>query len=243
MTSRVGSAASGVNMFATRACIAAAQNRDDQNARGGSMTERQVRMCSTALRRICALAFERSARLACAFAVVVGTVGPGSSVATAQSLGFPIKNQNPYTAPITSVLDHSACGSLDPIDPSVCEFYYKSHAEVVAYTGEKGSGAPRPTERAPGYCNPTAPNTPFRANGAYMGTGGDPTVLNYRGHSGYDFGYAKGISIIAPAGGTLRIPVADPVNRAPGGIGADPWCNNRAFYMDHVTDSSPGTNT
>src|SRR5579872_7280672 len=72
-------------------------------------------------------------------------------------LGFPIKGQNPYTAPITTVLDHSGT-----------DFYVPTHTGVLAYTGELALG--RPGGNPPyGYfslaSNP-ARSIPFVVNGA-----------------------------------------------------------------------------
>ncbi len=58
----------------------------------------------------------------------------------------------------------------------------------------------------------------------------DTKVLNYRGHSGYDYGYGQNTTIVAAADGVLYIPANDPVNDP---SGSDPWCDFHTFYIDH----------
>jgi hypothetical protein len=176
-------------------------------------------------------------------------IGSFDAFAQPPALGFPAADPatltpfNPYTAPIITVLDHSAT-----------TFYDKNHTWVEAYTGELANGQPGPSCKNPltdpcGYYNPNfVPNDDtntlqFIANGTYSGYSGDcPNpqvdclekykVLNYRGHSGYDYGYTPETAVIvAPADGTLYVPASDPINGHPGG--SDPWCAWHTFYIDH----------
>lgn len=156
-------------------------------------------------------------------ALMAGLVLAGGGVLWGQQavtppVGFPIAGANPWTAPIISVLDHSAVA-----------FYDKTHTSVTAYTGETGDGPCGPSGQPCGYYN--AGTTTFLVNGAYTGTSADGAnarkVLNYRGHSGYDYGYALGTPIVAAADGVFYIPAQDPVN------GSDPWCSFHTFYIDH----------
>jgi len=159
------------------------------------------------------------------------------------TLGFPIAGQNPYTAPIITVLDHSAD-----------YFYDQKWTQVVAYTGEMGEAVPSLPN---GGCSPSGKSggTPpcgfynpnfssgnpvqFIVNGSYVGNPGPPpngdspyqlNVLNYRGHSGFDYGYPQNTTIIAAQGGMLYVPAQDPVNNWGG---SDPWCTLHSFYIDH----------
>lgn len=182
---------------------------------------------------------------------VIGIIGflPGMLIGVyAQSqpftIGFPILGGNPYTAPIITVLDHSA-----PY------FYDANHKSVQAYTGEMGQGGCSPS----GLKDPSSPcgyyNTNFTpndssdtrqfiVNGNYVGTNADCAasnetspcleevkVLNYRGHSGYDYAYPEGTAIIAAADGDLYVPARDWINNPQGTN--DPWCDFHTFYIDH----------
>lgn len=161
-------------------------------------------------------------------------------VAGAQSitLGFPVAGQNPYTAPIITVLDHST------------DFFYdQAHTEVLAYTGEMGVSQCGPSKQPCGYYNPNfSPQNDndtkqFIVNGSYVGTSADCTalnqpstclektkILNYRGHSGYDYNYGPTTQIVAAQAGTLYIPAGDMINNFGGG---DPWCTFHTFFIDH----------
>lgn len=157
-----------------------------------------------------------------AFALATAFTLAFSGAASAQPLlGFPVKGQNPYTAPITTVLDHSAA-----------DFYSPAHTGVLAYTGESAIG--KPGAIAPyGYFHLGADDdnpVHFIVNGNYVGTTANRSaVLNYSGHAGYDYRYGPGTAIIAPADGTLYIPASDAIY----GRAGDPWCALHAFYIDH----------
>lgn len=153
---------------------------------------------------------------ACALTLTLASTASGQPL-----LGFPIEGQNPYTAPITTVVDHSAT-----------DFYSPDHPGVLAYSGELAAG--RPGARAPyGYFHAELGRGKairFSVNGHYVGTGADGSlVLNYSGHAGYDYRYGPGTPIVAPADGTLYIPASDALY----GRNGDPWCSLHAFYIDH----------
>lgn len=173
------------------------------------------------------------AAVACLFLVGI----PWAIEAQSFVIGFPIANANPYTAPVITVLDHSS-----PY------FYDKQHQEVQAYTGEMGEVACGPSRQPCGYYNPNfTPDDPgdtsqFIVNGNYVGTNADCApagetppcleqvkVLNYRGHSGYDFAYASGTAVVAPADGDLYVPALDPINSP----SSDPWCTFHTIFIDH----------
>ncbi len=142
-------------------------------------------------------------------------------------LGKPL---TPFTASISSVLDHSDTA----IDPSSSKRWGKSAKDqkVTAFNGELGDG--EPTTSAPfGYTK--ADKTPFFPNKEinYVGANGSGPhpkncYLNYDGHAGYDFAYVKMTPIVAPANGDLY--------KAASGIdliyGAN-WSTDHSFYIKH----------
>jgi hypothetical protein len=136
-------------------------------------------------------------------------------------LKFPVKGyENPYSVPITAVLDHSRAATRI----------------IVSYTGERGrsvDGTPHYYRNLIGYINNS--NSPFYLTGSYTG-GGDPNALWYEmlkyQHSGYDFGVTG--TIIAPAGGDLYLVGDDPINgRKKTSSG---WCGFHTFKIVHDTD-------
>jgi len=136
--------------------------------------------------------------------------------------GFPIhdasgKEVNPYTAPIVSVVDHYANGF---------GLKDKRVLTVEAYTGEEGSGPCGPSGEPCGRYNrnflPPLNGQSilhFYVNGSYVGTTTDGTsreeVLNYRGHSGYDYGYPRGTAVYAAHDGDVFMPASDPILGSP----------------------------
>lgn len=156
---------------------------------------------------------------------LVGFCAPGA--AQNFTIGFPIAGQNPYTAPIITVLDHSADYFYNPI-----------HHSVVGYTGEMGKDKCGPSGQPCGYYNGAYSTTnpvQFSANGNYVGYSGDNSlarnVLNYRGHSGYDYNYVQGTVVVSAADGDLYVPASDPVNNPAGTY--DPYCDYHTFYIYH----------
>jgi len=167
-------------------------------------------------------------------AILASGLRVGAACAQSIVLGFPAADLttktpfNPYTAPVVSVLDHQAAGGF---------YIQNSNTSLVeAYTGETGQRSYNgcgPSGEPCGYYNQAL--APFHVNGNYTGTsadGGDAKkVLNYRGHSGYDYGYNSSTAVtVAAADGTLYIPARDPVNDSGG---SDPWCAWHTFYIDH----------
>jgi len=125
------------------------------------------------------------------------------------SLSFPLGGSNPYTAPISSVVDHSSIPSGR---------FYSGSADnaVVAYTGELGKDICGPS-RPCGFFNPS--NNDFVVNGNYVGVNADGVnkrkILNYEGHPGYDYPCTAGEPVLAAASGTLIVPTSDPINGSP----------------------------
>jgi murein DD-endopeptidase MepM/ murein hydrolase activator NlpD len=157
------------------------------------------------------------------------------------SLGFPIHDGlgnevNPYSAPIISVVDHYAdpfgAGDQNPLT-------------VQAYTGEQGTGkcgsSPPCGRYNPNFLSPLNGQSMlhFFVNGNYTGTGadgGDSTkVLNYRGHSGIDFGYAEATQLYAPHEGDLFIPKHDPILDC---SSCDPAILPATFNTFYIRDAS-----
>ena len=164
--------------------------------------------------------------------VIAALFGIGATAAAQNfSIGFPITGQNPYTAPIITVLDHSTD-----------YFYNPYHHSVVAYTGEIGKDRCSPSGKLNGtppcgyYNGAYSSSNPvqFLANGNYVGTSADSpyaqNVLNYRGHPGYDYAFGQGTIVVAAADGDLYVPAFDTVNNPSGN---DPYCYFHTFYIRH----------
>ena len=165
-------------------------------------------------------------RQLCLICAVVAAWCGVCTTATAQNfaIGFPVAGQNPYAAPIFTVLDHSADA-----------FYDSNWKSVLAYTGELGRDRCGADKQICGYYNAaysTVNPVQFIANGNYVTDGVDGvSVLNYRGHSGYDYAYGIGTVVVAAADGDLYVPASDSVNN-PAGT-ADPYCDFHTFYIRH----------
>ena len=101
-------------------------------------------------------------------------------------LEFPVKGYTPYTAPISSVFDHSMTTGR-----------YSADGIVIAYTGEKGSkGRDDDCKEGDGE--------KFIVNGSYTGTQKSTSKkLCYEGHPGIDFRFKKGTEIYAAADGEV----------------------------------------
>lgn len=70
--------------------------------------------------------------LAACYLIAVSTIATGLASAQGPSLTFPLDNgETPYTAQITSVLDHSIS--------EITGFYCDPNRAVRAYTGEQAS--------------------------------------------------------------------------------------------------------
>lgn len=137
--------------------------------------------------------------------------------------GFPIhdasgKEVSPYSAPIISTVDHYANG-FGLADTRVFT--------VQAYTGEQGSSFQcGPSGEPCGRYNQNflpplngQSTLHFYVNGNYVGTSADgldrTKILNYRGHSGFDYAYPEGTQIYAAHDGDLFTPATDPILGSP----------------------------
>lgn len=142
------------------------------------------------------------------------------------TLTFPLAGGNPYTAPISSVVDHSFIeGGRFIVGPG--------DNVVISYTGELGKSRCGPSGEPCGFYNPNSPD--FIVNGNYVGANVDGSdklkVLNYEGHPGYDYPCNEGLDdILAAADGELSIPTFDPVN-LPGS--ADPHTKFNTLRITH----------
>jgi triacylglycerol lipase len=147
-------------------------------------------------------------------------------ISPVSTLSFPLAGFNAYTAPISSVVDHSSLSSGG--------FYSASRDNgVVAYTGELGKDSCGPSGPPCGFLNPS--NNNFIVNGTYVGVNADGVnklkVLNYEGHPGYDYPCVEGVdNILAAAEGDLSIPSFDPINLP---SGADPHTRFNALRIIH----------
>lgn len=102
-------------------------------------------------------------------------------------LSFPLAGEDPYTAVIHTVFDHS----MNPALP------YASDGVVVAYTGELGQLTNGVNS---GICYQNSNHLPFVVNGHYTGACGGPTYLSYEGHPGYDFAASSSVVLAAADG-------------------------------------------
>jgi murein DD-endopeptidase MepM/ murein hydrolase activator NlpD/pimeloyl-ACP methyl ester carboxylesterase len=125
-------------------------------------------------------------------------------VADAQDLqlSFPLRTglfTNAWTAPITSVFDHSA------------DARYCSNGVVVAFTGETANVRNVDEPPVAGSCGghllfsyKKADGTVFYVNGHYVGTSTTgANTLNYDGHPGYDYPVASNTPVYAAADGVV----------------------------------------
>jgi len=123
-----------------------------------------------------------------------------TDVALVEGLEFPLAGYTPYTAPISSVFDHTMTDGNGLIAP-----YKKDHV-VTAYTGEEGAGEhngyagtrPDPT------CISQGSEASFAVNGNYQGasTCGGRYYLSYDGHPGIDYALA-GMNVYPVAEGVV----------------------------------------
>jgi len=100
-------------------------------------------------------------------------------------LDFPIKGHTPYTAPISSVFDHSM------VKP------YNSDRKVIAFTGERGDRS-KGIHPKNSTCYAQQGKQRFIVNGHY-----DDIYLCYDGHSGIDYPFAGGTAVYAAAAGIV----------------------------------------
>jgi murein DD-endopeptidase MepM/ murein hydrolase activator NlpD len=129
-------------------------------------------------------------------------------------LSFPLNSgqfTNPWTAPITSIFDHSMSAR------------YSSNGIAVAYTGEVGDiPDPNDTPVVSGtqllYSFKKADSSAFVINGHYVGTSTThASTLNYDGHPGYDYPVGIGAQVYAAADGVVVTAFLNPANDNPAG--------------------------
>jgi len=113
-------------------------------------------------------------------------------------LSSPLKNYNPYNAPISAVFDHSSDGP-----------YGTKDGLVIAYTGEIGD-----SQNAGSGCDcyNSINNQIFRINGNYTGARscGSKYYLCYDEHPGFDYPVQNKTPIYAAAKGIAHIPNSFP---------------------------------
>jgi uncharacterized repeat protein (TIGR02543 family) len=118
------------------------------------------------------------------------------------SFKFPLASYTPYTAPVSSVFDHS--GSR-----------YIANNEVVSFTGEKGTvkdtvEPPVVTGGQTLYSYKKVDGTVFSCNGNYVGTVATGSkTLNYDGHPGWDYAVGIGTPVYAVADGQVVLVTSD----------------------------------
>lgn len=132
-------------------------------------------------------------------------VGEVGSLVT---LAFPLPGQDPESATINSIFDHSMLNEKGKFKIYGCD------ATVVAYTNEKGNihGSGLHLKSSPEYfkigCRQgyakDQNHSPFLVNGYYSG-GGDPTHLYYDGHPGIDY-QANFEPVVATSSGKVYYP-------------------------------------
>jgi murein DD-endopeptidase MepM/ murein hydrolase activator NlpD len=112
-------------------------------------------------------------------------------------LSFPLSDNNPYDAPISSVFDHSMTMP-----------YHKDNV-VVAYTGEIGDDKKYSTICD---CYSRSDIQPFSVNGNYTGASscGGAHYLCYDGHPGTDYAVINKTAVYAAADGIAYLPTSFP---------------------------------
>lgn len=151
------------------------------------------------------------------------------------SLAFPIEGMNPYTARITSVLDHDRTkwgidGAGKLISPGT------RTGTIVSWMGERarkdvdGPAVPYSGDASIlgfGGDGPTYPKRSFLAHGGGNQLWYEKTASSggYE-HSGYDYGSTAGKIIVAPAAGTLYVVGSDPLH-------GETWKKFHTFKIDH----------
>jgi murein DD-endopeptidase MepM/ murein hydrolase activator NlpD len=110
---------------------------------------------------------------------------------------FPLRGYTPYTAPISSVFDHSMNVS------------YAEDGVVTAYTNERGDNQ---NFSASCDCYNKSDGTAFTVNSNYTGasTCGRANYLCYDGHPGTDYPVANNTPVYAADAGTAHLPASFP---------------------------------
>jgi hypothetical protein len=151
-------------------------------------------------------------------------------------LQFPLAGKTPYTAQVSSILDHSVNVSQEN------HGYYHQNGIILAYDGEIAASSPvcfNPSCSIMGYKQNNS-GTPFNLtllNYNDDDSSGSPVspknVLWYDGHSGYDYPATSGTPIQASTSGTLCV-----VTSRTSAEGAHPWRNTTR--CPYGTDSING---
>ena len=177
-------------------------------------------------------------------------IGPAATNSLA-FLSFPLSVDcagnpcNPYTAMISSVMDHSGT-PLDLANPGA---WYSRDGKVKAFNGELGETVFGVNcSPGPGYKNQDG--TDFLSSMNYVGARCSSKkkdqeneenkfpehFLNYDGHSGYDYPYPALITpIVAPADGKLFKATTDSVNHN-SKCNFNGWNEWHTFYIDHENE-------
>jgi hypothetical protein len=119
-------------------------------------------------------------------------------ISTEPFLGFPLANYTPYTAPVSSVFDHSGTAEYSDSDHQVMAFSGESSNVQTPYTGST--------------CYPKSDNSAFGSGFNYAGTSGtgDNYYLCYNGHPGIDYPIANNTPVYAVTDGIAHIPSSFP---------------------------------
>lgn len=116
-------------------------------------------------------------------------------------LEFPINlnNYTAYSAPVSSVFDHS--GSAN----------YGNDDQVIAFNGEKGEEVTGHPAYPGTTCYEKSDESAFGLGFNYTGiSGAEDDYLCYDGHPGYDYAVATGTDLYSAAAGTVSVVVSDP---------------------------------
>lgn len=150
-------------------------------------------------------------------------------------ISFPLIGYTPYTASVSSVMDHS--GTVP---------YSDSDHQVVAFNGETSDeGSPY----SGSTCYGKSDNSAFGSGFNYVGTSatGGSYYLCYNGHPGYDYPATLGTDIHAPANGTLCVATSTTQQPQPPDVwrdtghcplstadaGSTTWSGYHTFYIIH----------
>ena len=144
------------------------------------------------------------------------------------TLAFPLhaNNYTPYTAPITSVFDHSATG----------EYSNDTDHHVTAFNGETSTNQDYYSGTT---CYPKSDNSEFGEGFNYAGYGqAGKYYLCYDGHPGYDYYVGTGTDVYSAATGTIIVAgwdscLGNNVTIEHGGI-----YRTRYFHLDSIDTSN-----
>jgi hypothetical protein len=173
-------------------------------------------------------------------------------VDTSEFLSFPLNMTcqgnpcTPYTAKISSVMDHSGT----PLDHDNPRRWYSHDGKVKAHTGEEGqciygtmkynatTGQDQivKSNKLASLCgdiqNQKGIFSYQKVDGSAFTISGQGNYLSYDGHSGYDYPAPSLTPIVAPADGRLYKATYDTVNHNCK-CDSDGWDEWHSFYIDH----------